>query len=257
MRVEINDGIAELWFDRGDAGNAVDLTAAAAFRDAAAALHERDDVRAVLLAGEGRMFCVGGDIGYFGSAEHRDEAITSLAGTCHDALRLLAGLDAPVVARVHGPAAGIGLSFALAADITIASDAAHFTTAYTGIGFSPDGGQTWLLPRMVGTKRAMELFLTNRRVKAAEALELGMVTEVVEADALDARVREVLEQLAAGPTAAYGAVKRLMGSSSTATFADQLEAEGSSIAQLADSPTGREGVAAFTEKRRPQYPTTR
>ncbi|MEA2169189.1 MAG: 2-(1,2-epoxy,2-dihydrophenyl)acetyl-CoA isomerase [Solirubrobacteraceae bacterium] len=254
MRTEISDGIAQLWFDRPDAANAVDIAAAEGFRDAAAALRERDDVRAVMLAGEGRFFCAGGDVRYFTTQDDPQAAIQNLANTCHAALEILRALDAPVVARVHGPAAGIGLSFVLACDLAIATDAAHFTSAYTAIGLSPDGGQSWLLPRAVGFKRATDMLMTNRRVRADEAVAWGMINEVVASDALDARVRGVCETLAAGPRAAFGATKRLLDDSFTSSFHDQMETEGKAIAALAGSPTGVEGAAAFVEKRRAEFP---
>jgi 2-(1,2-epoxy-1,2-dihydrophenyl)acetyl-CoA isomerase len=145
------------------------------------------------------------------------------------------------------------MSLVLAADLAVASRAASFTMAYTGVGLTPDGGSSYWLPRAVGYKRAMELMLTNRRVSAPEAADLGLVTEVVDAASLTERTEVVAAQLAAGPTSAYGGVKRLLTASLASRYRDQLKAEAESIACAAVSPNGREGVAAFVEKRRPRF----
>jgi len=254
IRLDVADGIATLTLATPDAGNAIAPESARELRAAANALAERDDVRVVVLTAEGRFFCVGGDIAFFAGADDPHAALHALATDLHEALLALAGLDAPMVARVHAAAAGAGLSLVCAADLAIASPAASFTVAYTAIGLSPDGGSSWLLPRIVGRRVATELMLTNRRVKADEAQALGLVNEVVPEEELDARVAALAAQLASGPLAAHGAVKRLLRTSSQTTFEDQLAAEADSIATLAGSPTGIEGAAAFLAKRPPVFP---
>lgn len=254
LRTEIADGIARLTLATPDTGNSIDPAMALALKETAAELATRDDVRVVVLAAEGRFFCVGGNIEFFASADDPHAALHGLATDLHDGLLGLAALDAPVIARVHGAAAGAGMSLVCAADIAIGGPGASFTVAYTGIGLSPDGGSSWLLPRIVGRRTAAELMLTNRRVKADEAKALGLLTEVVAEDELDARVDELAAKLAAGPVRAHGAVKRLLDSSATSRFADQLAAEADSIATLAASPTGVEGAAAFLAKRPPVFP---
>ena len=254
IALAVSDGIADLRLDTPDVGNAIDPAWAEAFRDSARSLRDRDDVRVVRLSAAGKMFCVGGDLGFFAAADDRYAALHGLAENLHAGVIALAELDAPVVARVHGAAAGAGMSLVCAADIAIGSPAASFTVAYTGVGLSPDGGASWLLPRLVGLRRATDLMLTNRRVKAEEALAIGLLTELVPEDELDARVDEVVARLAVGPTASYGAVKRLLRSSATAELEPQLDAEADSIATLAASPTGIEGVAAFLAKRPAEYP---
>jgi 2-(1,2-epoxy-1,2-dihydrophenyl)acetyl-CoA isomerase len=157
---------------------------------------------------------------------------------------------------VRGVAAGAGLSLVCASDMAVAAPGASFTVAYTAVGYSPDGGSSWLLPRLVGLRRATELMLTNRRLTADEALALGILTEVVPDESLDERVGQIVGRLATGPTPAFGAVKRLLRSSATSSFEEQLAAEADSIATLAASPVGREGVAAFLEKRPPDFSAT-
>ena len=242
-----DDGVARLRLDAPGSGNAIGPAMAAALRDRSAALRERGDVRVVVLEAAGRAFCVGGDVRHFAAAADPAAAVRALAGDFHAALLDLAALDAPVVTRVQGVAAGGGLSLALAGDIVIAGASATFTSAYTRIGLSPDGGQSWLLPRLVGVRRAAELMLTNRRVDAAEAARIGLVTEAVPDEELDARV----DATAAAP--AQAAVRRLLLASATAPFAEHLETEADSIARLAATPEGREGVAAFVAKRPPDF----
>jgi 2-(1,2-epoxy-1,2-dihydrophenyl)acetyl-CoA isomerase len=251
---EVHDGIARLCLDRPDAGNALDLALANALADAAAALAARDDVRVVLLTGAGPAFCVGGDLGYM-AIEGQDphDAVYALATALHRGMRSLEALEAPIVARVHGVAAGAGMSLVCAADLAIASASARFAVAYTAVGLSPDGGSSWLLPRIIGYRRAAELMLTNRRLDAAEALSLGLLTSVVDDDELDATVERVVMGLRDGPTPAFGAVRRLLRSAATTTFEEQLDLEAQSIAAMAATPASREGVAAFLEKRRPNF----
>lgn len=254
ITLTVAGGIADLRLDNPAAGNSIDPPFARAIRAHAESLHGREDVRVVRLSAAGKAFCVGGDLGFFAGADDRRAALHGLATDLHAGMVALAELDAPVVARVHGVAAGAGMSLVCAADIAIGSPAASFTVAYTGVGLSPDGGSSWLLPRLVGLRRAADLMLTNRRVKAQEALAIGLLTEVVAEDELDTRVDELVARLAAGPTTSYGAVKRLLRESATTGFEAQLRAEADSIAALAASPTGIEGVAAFLEKRPPAFP---
>lgn len=246
-------GVARLELRDAAAGNAIGPEMGAKLRARAEELAGRDDVGAVVLATEGKVFCVGGDVRHFAAAEDPHAALHELASDFHHALLGLMTLDAPVVARVQGVAAGGGLSLAIVADLVVAARSASFTSAYTRIGLSPDGGQSWLLPRLVGHRRAGELLLTNRRVGAEEAAALGLVTEVVDDDGLDARVDVLAARLAAGPRQAQAAVKRLLLASPGTDLPAQLAAEADSIAALAASPDGREGVAAFVAKRRPAF----
>lgn len=251
MMLSVDDGIADL-----RVSGAIDPDWASAFSEHVRELRERADLRVVKLSGDGRFFCPGGDLAWMRAQADPESALHRLATTLHDGVLGLAALDAPVVARVHGAAAGAGLSLVLGADFAIAGASATFTVAYTTVGLSPDGGASWLLPRIVGQRRATELILTNRRLGAEEAAQLGIVTSAVDDDALDAAVDALVAQLAAGPTAAYGATKRLLQRSSQRDFADQLNAEANSLSALAGSATGREGIAAFLDKREAVFPVS-
>lgn len=211
------------------------------------------DVSVVLVVGEDRMFCPGGDLKWMAAQEDVHAALTELAGTLHEALGVLARVPAPVVVRVHGTAAGAGFSFVMAADIAIAGASAKFTMAYSGVGLSADGGSSWLLPRLVGRRRAAEIMLTDKVVSAEEAERIGLVTRTVPDEELNAETDELVAKLAAGPTGAHAATKRLLDSSWGNDAATQMDLETASIATLAAGPLGTEGIGAFLEKRRPDF----
>jgi 2-(1,2-epoxy-1,2-dihydrophenyl)acetyl-CoA isomerase len=162
-------------------------------------------------------------------------------------------LDAPVVAAVHGSAAGAGLSLAAAADLVLAGASSRFVMAYTAIGLTPDGSGTWSLPRLVGLRRALELTLTNRRLSAAEAVQEGLATRVVPDDALAGEALALARSLAAGPTGALGAAKRLLRESLGRDLEAQMALETQSRAAAAASADSAEGIAAFLGKRTPGF----
>lgn len=247
-------GVLTLTLNRPDQGNAIDMNLAEDLLAAVQAAAADPAVRCVVMTGAGRMFCVGGDVGAFaGAGDGAGAFIRALADKLHQAVLVLAEMNKPMVALVNGPTAGAGFSLAAAADIVLASDAAHFTAAYTAIGLTPDGGMSWLLPRLVGLRAAQELILTNRRLSADEAAQIGVVTRVVPADALTNEGNIIAAQLACGPTAALGSVRKLLAGAHTATLELQLNRESASISVAADSPEGREGVAAFTSRRPPIF----
>jgi 2-(1,2-epoxy-1,2-dihydrophenyl)acetyl-CoA isomerase len=218
----------------------------------AAALKEAraPEVRAVVITGAGRGFCVGQDMAEFQAMPDIGDALRS---RYHPNVLAVRALEKPVLAAVNGPAAGAGLSLACACDIRIASDAASFVPAFVGIGLVPDSGGSYFVHRLLGAPRAFEWMTSNRRLTAAEAHAWGLVSEVVEADRLSARAAEVAAGYAAAPTRAIGMTKRLFDHADNATLDEQLELE----AQLQTIVTGtadfREGVAAFLEKRPPSF----
>ncbi|MEV6586660.1 enoyl-CoA hydratase/isomerase family protein [Streptomyces acidicola] len=248
------DGLAHVTLRRAEAGNAIDLETARGLLDAARAC-ERESVRAVLLTGEGKSFCVGGDLREFArlSGAALEKHLLAVTGALHEALRTFAVIDAPMVAAAQGAVAGAGIGLAAAADVTIAADNASFTAAYTGIGYSPDAGVSWSLPRLIGPKRALDLLLTNRRVPVAEAAAMGLVSRVVPAGQLAAEATRTAETLGHGPTAAFGATRRLVAAGLTADLATHLDREARALAAAAASEAGREGVAAFLAKRAPAF----
>jgi 2-(1,2-epoxy-1,2-dihydrophenyl)acetyl-CoA isomerase len=219
---------------------------AAALKEARSA-----DVRAVVLTGAGRGFCVGQDL-----TEFRDEAGDiggRLRGLYGPNVLALRALEKPVIAAVNGPAAGAGLSFACACDLRITSDEASFVPAFINIGLVPDSGGSFFVTHLLGYARAFEWLTSGRRLSAAEAHAWGLVSEVVERGALAERAREVATALAALPTRGIGMTKRLLDAARIATLEEQLEREAQLQTAATRTEDFREGVAAFLEKRDPRF----
>ncbi|MEP6547642.1 MAG: enoyl-CoA hydratase/isomerase family protein [Gammaproteobacteria bacterium] len=252
LQLEIRDCIAFLTLTRPEAANTLNLQCGREFLAAALAI-EAAPVRAVILTGAGKNFCFGGDLkGMMASGSDVRAYLSELTTNLHAGMALMARLDAPVIAAVNGTAAGAGLGLVLAADLAVAARSAKFVSAYTAVGLTPDAACTFLLPRTVGYKRAMELFLTNRVLDAETALEWGLVNQVVEDDKLAETAAALAAKLASGPGGAFGAVKRLLADSEPGLEA-QLGRESRSIAYRGTSAEGREGIAAFLEKRAPTF----
>ncbi|PIK71576.1 hypothetical protein CS379_18575 [Methylobacterium frigidaeris] len=169
------------------------------------------------------------------------------------AVSRLMRMEKPLLVLVNGPAAGAGLSLAIAGDVVLAAGSAHFTAAYGGVGLSPDGGMSWLLPRLVGLRRAQEIILTNRRIGAEEAERIGLVTRTVEDAALASEGAEVAAGLATSATRALGLARGLLADSLSSGLETQLEREARAIAEAGRTPDGREGIAAFLARRKPDF----
>ena len=248
-------GIATLRLNRPDKGNAIDENMAADLAEAATRIAERPEIRAVLIAGNGPNFTVGGDLGLFaGTArEQLPNRLRRMIDSYHLAIERLTSIDAPVIAAVRGGAGGGGLGLLYAADIVVAADDARFALGYGALGLTADGGNTWFLPRMVGMRRAQELFLLNRRLTAQEALDFGLVSRLAPSDTVESEANALAATLAAGPTRAFGAVRRMLRQSFETGLSDQLEAEKESIITTSRSDDAKEGIAAFVAKRRPRF----
>jgi 2-(1,2-epoxy-1,2-dihydrophenyl)acetyl-CoA isomerase len=212
------------------------------------------DLRVIVLRGAGRGFMAGGDLGVIQRGlDEGGEHVDALMLPLHRALVRLAGMAQPVIASLHGPVAGAGMSVAMAADLAIAADDAAFTLAYTRVGTSPDGSASWHLGRLVGLRKALEIALLADTIDAAEALRLGLVNFVVPAGALEARTAALAGRLAAGPTLAYGRIKRLLRESLARDLPAQLDAERAAFHAGMATEDFREGVAAFLGKRKPVF----
>jgi 2-(1,2-epoxy-1,2-dihydrophenyl)acetyl-CoA isomerase len=210
-----------------------------------------DDVRAVIITGAGRGFCVGQDLNEF--RERAGDIAGRLRATYHPTIRGIRGLDKPVIAAVNGAAAGAGLSLACACDLRIASDDATFVPAFINIGLIPDSGGTFFISRLIGQSRALEWLGSGRRLSAEEALDWGIVSEVLEPTVLETRAAEVAAELASLPTRAIGMTKRLLDRAPTANLDEQLEWEAQLQAAATQTDDFREGVDAFLEKRTPDF----
>lgn len=247
---DVRDGVAHITLNREEAANALNLAMAKDLMHAALQADEDPGVRAVLLGATGKMFCAGGDLGSFASAGDEMPALLKEMTTyLHAALSRFARMRAPVIASVGGAAAGAGFSMAMACDLVIASNKAKFTMAYTNAGLTPDGSSTFYLPRIIGTRRTLELMITNRVLTAAEAAEWGLVNRVVTPDVLAEESTALASRLAAGPTGAFGATKKLVLGSFGEGFEAQMELEARAISDAARSADAREGIQAFFDKR--------
>jgi 2-(1,2-epoxy-1,2-dihydrophenyl)acetyl-CoA isomerase len=250
LALTVENSIATLVLDRPAVGNTIDMSLARALVDATVRCDEDEAIRCDVLTGRGRLFCGGGDVSAFaGAGDDLSAFLRELAGVLHEAISRLMRMKKPLVVLVNGPAAGAGLSLALAGDITLAARSAHFTAAYGALGLTPDGGMTWSLPRLVGYRRAQEIILGNRRVSAEEAAAIGLVTRVVADDALEAAGAELAANLARASTAALGAARQLLLDSFDAQLEDQLEREAQAIAAAGATPEARAAIAAFLAKR--------
>ncbi len=257
IHLECGDGIGRLTLARPERLNALDKATGEEILDAVVRLRDDSDVRAIVLTGEGRAFSAGGDIREMSRAGELPESFfEELLATLNRTILAIAETPKPVIAAVNGVAAGLGFNLALAADIRVAARNAEFSQAFLKIGLIPDGGGTFLLPRIVGWARATELILTARTVSSEEALRLGIVHEVVDDDEFPASVEAWARRLADGPTAAIGRVKQLLAHSLTADLKSQLRFEREM--QMASGKTSdfREGIAAFSEKRPPRFTGT-
>lgn len=254
LNFAVEDGVATITLNRPEAANAIDRNLAVDFKAAAIQSEEDPAIRAIIVTGAGPMFCPGGDLKYFtGLGDGVGAALDEITTLFHDALSRFARMDAPVIMAVNGVAAGGGMSLAIAGDLVYAATSAKFTMAYTMAGLSPDGGSTYNLPRIIGLRRAQELILTNRTLTAAEAKEWGLVTDVFGDAELMNEARAAATRLARGPKAAHGSAKRLLADTYQNSMETQMAAESAEIAARAADPDGREGCAAFAEKRIPVF----
>jgi 2-(1,2-epoxy-1,2-dihydrophenyl)acetyl-CoA isomerase len=252
------EGVAEIIFNRPAVLNALNVEMAATLAGMATEAANDPSVRVLVLTGRGTSFMSGGDIPAFhkmlsAPASERRDYFTKLMDFTHQAVTALRRMEKPVIAGVHGTAAGPGLGIVLACDLVVASDRAVFQMAYGPLGTTPDGGATHALPRLVGSRRAAELALLDRRLTAAEALELGMVNRVCPAPRLAEETRCTARQLAFGAATASGRTKRLLYLSLEHNFQQQLAAERETFLAAIDSAEFAEGITAFVERRRPQF----
>lgn len=246
-------GIGQLVLNRPEVLNALDVPTAQAFLAAVRDLTAQPGLRLIVLTGAGRAFAAGGDVASFvaDGIDHAPRVIHALLDALNPAILALRQHPAPVITAVRGAAAGAGLSLALSGDLILAEERARFVVAYDRIGAPPDCGMSWFLPRRVGRGRAFQMMLTGATLTAAEALSAGLIDQTAPADQFDAMVEDLVRRVAAGPTQAYGHYKALMDGA--LDLAGHLEAERQGFVACTATADFAEGVAAFVEKRAPQF----
>jgi len=251
----VTDGVATICLNRPDVRNAIDLRMAEEALVVARRIAADQSVRAVLICGNGPALTVGGDIGYFlqsPSAEFGN-LFSRMTTPFHEAFRILSRIDAPIVTAAHGSVAGGGLGYVYAADIVLAAEGTKFVTAFAGIALSGDGGGTWHLPRLIGPARAARAYLENRPITAEQALDWGMISEIVPAAELRERAAALAGSLAQGPTRAFGRMRHLLRDSWDNDLSQQLVAETEGIKATGDTVDAASAIASFAAKRTPQF----
>ena len=253
--LDVSGGVATVTFNRADAMNALDTPTKELLLSTLQRVAEDAEVRVVVLTGTGRAFCVGQDLReHIALLQSQDESLWQTVPEHYNPIvELIATMNKPVIAALNGVAAGAGAAFAFAADLRVLADTAGYNLAFAGIALSCDSGSSWSLPRLVGTARAKELLLMPRTVRAEEALALGLATRVVPADELVDVVAELAGTLAAGPTLAYGSIRRAVAYSAGHTLAESLAREGEYMSLTGASEDHAAAVSAFLAKESPVF----
>ncbi len=250
--------VATITLNRPESLNTLDYALMDALIEAAAEVAGDDSLRAVVVRGAGKHFMAGGDLRTFAGELHkpgqqRASEFRRMIGRLNSAIEYFHRMPHPVIGCVQGAVAGFGLSLMNACDLVVAADNTFFASAYCNIALTPDGGGSWALPRIVGTRRAMEILLLGERFDAQRALEIGLVNRVVPVGELDAAAMQYAQSLARGPVLAIRNAKRLVRESLSRSLAEQLDAEAVSFGACAGTPDFVEGITAFLDKRPAQF----
>ena len=251
-------GVATFTLNRPQSLNSLDEAMTKAFVPAIQQIAADASIRVVIIQGAGDHFMAGGDIKGFAatletSGAERQVHFRNMIHYLHGGIELMQRMPIITVAKVRGACAGFGMSLAIGCDLTIASDDAYFTTAYKAIVLTPDGGQSYFLPRLVGVKKAMELTLLSERIKADEAERLGLVNKVVPTADLDAVVEKIAQQISRSARGSMAGAKRLITTSLSSSMSEQLNAEAESFSSCAAKDDFAEGIRAFIEKRHAKF----
>ena len=246
-------GVAIIKLNRPQAGNALSAQLASDLLAAASNAAKDDNVRAVVFSAEGDFFCFGGDLKEFKEFGGQPDKLKPIADQLHEAMSVFLTMPKPVIVAVNGMAAGAGVPISLVGDIIIVDETARFRLAYTAAGLSPDGGSTWLLPRLIGFRRTQELIFENRELSAQEAVEWGLATRTAaQGTALDTAIKQA-QAMAEGPTMAYASAKKLLETTFANNFVAQTDIETQEIAANMAGHDGKEGIDAFVNKRKPNF----
>lgn len=255
IEYSVSGGVATICLNRPEARNAIDMRMGEETLRVAQRVAEDPTVRAVLICGNGPALTVGGDIDYFLTTppDRFGSLFARMTTPFHEAFRILSRIDAPIVAAAHGAVAGGGLGYVYAADLVVAAEGTKFVTGFADLGLSGDGGGTWHLPRLIGARRAAEVYLRNAPIGADDALRWGLVNAVVPADELRSHATRLAAELAAGPTRAYGRMRELLRETWSRDLSEQLLAETEAMRALGASADAAGAIAAFVAKRKPRF----
>ena len=246
--------VACITFNRPAAYNSLDVPDAKLLLEAAVEVDGDPGIRAVVITGSGGSFCAGGDVKAFGAhAADLDAYLREVTTYIHAAVAKFYRMGKPLVTAVNGPAAGAGCGIAMMGDIAIADPAASFLLAFSALGLTPDSGTSWILPRVVGLRKAQEIYLLGRKIGAEEAAAIGMVTRLSEPGRSVEEAMALADTLADGPSAAFGATRRLLLDAQVRSLEAHLDVESRMIGALSQTAESREGIAAFLEKRKADY----
>jgi len=256
IQLEMRGAVGVITLNRPNSLNALTTEVGQEFQAAVGEVRKRG-ARAIVVTGAGRAFCAGGDLREMQKMAERQGKVEGFfdepLGLLNECILLIRSTPVPFIAAVNGAASGGGCNLALACDLVVAGESARFNQAFIKIGLVPDCGGTFILPRLVGWKRAAELMMTGDVITAGRALEMGMINAVVPDDELLARALAMAEKLAQAPTVAIGRIKELLEASATNDYGGQLELERKAQIQTGLTKDFREGVAAFIEKRPPKF----
>jgi 2-(1,2-epoxy-1,2-dihydrophenyl)acetyl-CoA isomerase len=249
LKYEVKEGVARITLNRPEVYNALNDVITYELQEAFKVVAKDEQVRVIVLTGEGKAFCSGQDLKENGKRSF----LESLQKRYNPIIRAIRNLPKPVVGRLNGVAAGAGCSLALACDILVASEEATLIEVFVNIGLVPDSGSSFFLPRLTGMAKAFELCSMGSRVKAKEALALGLVNKVVPASQLDSAVKEYTDYFANAPTRAIGLIKKMLNKSATSSLEEMLEYEAYCQEIAGNTLDYQEGVKAFLEKRKPVF----
>jgi len=260
--VDLNEGVLRVTFNRPEHGNAIPSTAVPELSSLFQEAKADPGVRCILIQGKGKVFSAGGDVGSFATSIKqevgaRQADFSRRLGNLAGLVEAIVAFDRPVVAAIRGAVAGAGLMYPLVADYAIGDDSATFVFAHQRVGLAPDGGVSYLLPQVVGTRTARTLLLTAAKLDAQEAFRLGILSRIVPADELESEALKIAQRFALAPQRAVSLAKRLVNAADSRPLADQLQAEREGIVACVADPDFSEGVMAFVEKRKADFPSTR
>jgi 2-(1,2-epoxy-1,2-dihydrophenyl)acetyl-CoA isomerase len=255
IHYSVTDALATVCLNRPDVRNAINMRMVEEILDVARRIAADDSIRAVLICGNGPALTVGGDIEHFlaGPGEQFGTLFAKMTAPFHEAFSILSRIDAPIVTAAHGAVAGGGLGYVYAADLVIAAEGTKFVTAFAALGLSGDGGGTWHLPRLIGPRRAAEAYLRNRPIEAAEALQWGLINEIVPPAELRSRAEAVARELASGPTRGFARMRALLRDTWRNDLPTQLQAETEALRYTGDTADAARAINDFAAKRRPEF----